>query len=72
MTKASAVKGDVVLVDVPYLDADQSVRRPALVVSDTSQMLDAIIAGITSRIRDPLRPTHYLIDADHPIGIRRG
>ncbi|MBW3541147.1 MAG: type II toxin-antitoxin system PemK/MazF family toxin [Planctomycetes bacterium] len=54
------------LVDVPYLDATAAVRRPALVVSDSSQMLDTIIAAVTSRIRDPLPPTHYVIDSSHP------
>jgi hypothetical protein len=29
-------------------------------------MLDVVIAGITSRIRDPLPPTHYVIDNSHP------
>jgi len=56
MSSLTVTKGDVVLVDVPYLDATQSVRRPALVVSDSSQMLDVIIAGITSRIRAHSRP----------------
>lgn len=66
MTSGSVNKGDVVLVDVPYLDAIRSVRRPALVVCDPSQMLDVIIAGITSRIRTPLPATHYVIDGKHP------
>jgi mRNA-degrading endonuclease toxin of MazEF toxin-antitoxin module len=58
-------RGDVVLVDVPYLDAQQSVRRPALVISDCNRMLDVIIAGITSRIRSPLPATHLVIDRNH-------
>jgi len=66
MNSPAVDKGDVVMVDVPYLDATQSVRRPALVVSDTSQMLDVVIVGITSRIRAPLPPTHYIIDRNHP------
>ena len=65
-------KGDVVMVDVPYLDATDSVRRPALVVSDTTQMLDVVIAGITSRVRQPLPPTHYVIDRQHPDWQRSG
>jgi mRNA interferase MazF len=66
MSKARVDKGDVVTVDVPYLDASRTVRRPALVVSDCSQMLDVIIAAITSRVRDPLPPCHYVIDRRHP------
>jgi len=66
MSSHALAKGDVVLVDVPYLDATQNVRRPALVVSDSTQMLDVIIAGITSRIRSPLPPTHYVLDRQHP------
>jgi len=56
----------VVLVDVPYLDATHSVKRPALVICDPTQMLDIIIAGITSRIRNPLPPTHYVVSRAHP------
>jgi mRNA-degrading endonuclease toxin of MazEF toxin-antitoxin module len=66
MSSLSVAKGDVVPVDVPYLDATQSVRRPALVISDSSQMLDVIIAGITSRVRVPLPSTHYVVDRNHP------
>jgi mRNA-degrading endonuclease toxin of MazEF toxin-antitoxin module len=58
-------RGDVVLVQIPYLDATASVQRPALIVSDPAQMLDIIIAGITSRIRDPLPTTHYVVDPSH-------
>jgi mRNA interferase MazF len=66
MSKARVDKGTVVLVDIPYLNAMQSVRRPALIVSDASQLLDVIVAGITSRIRTPLPPTHFVIDNNHP------
>jgi mRNA interferase MazF len=66
MSELRANKGDVVLVDIPYLDAKQIVRRPALVISDSSQLLDVIVAGVTSRIRDPLPPTHFVIDRNHP------
>jgi mRNA interferase MazF len=59
-------KGDIVLVDIPYLDATQSVKRPALVISDSSQLLDIVVAGITSRIRNPLPPAHYVVDRMHP------
>ena len=58
-------KGDVVMVDIPYLDATHAVRRPAVVVCDPNQMLDVIIAGVTSRIRKPLPPTHYVINRGH-------
>ena len=71
MSYGTVQKGDVVMVDVPYLDGTGTVRRPAVVVSDTSQMLDVIIAGITSRIREPLPPTHYVIGRAIPIGMPR-
>jgi hypothetical protein len=51
-------KGDVAMVDVPYLDAARSVRRPAIVLCDPSQMLDVIIAAVSSRIRQPRPPAH--------------
>ena len=66
MSNHRVTKGDVVLVDIPYLDAKQIVRRPSLVISDSSQLLDVVVAGITSRIRSPLPPTHYVIDQAHP------
>lgn len=63
---SSRVKlGDVVLVEIPYLDATHAVKRPALVISDSSQLLDVIVAGITSRIRTPLPPAHYVVDRTH-------
>jgi mRNA-degrading endonuclease toxin of MazEF toxin-antitoxin module len=65
MSNGPLVRGIVALVEIPYLDATQAVKRPALVVSDTSQMLDVIVAGITSRIRNPLPATHYVIDRRH-------
>jgi hypothetical protein len=74
MSDSRVNKGDVVMVDVPYLDASRSVLRPAIVVCDTSQMLDVIVAALSSRIRDPLPPTHYVIDRTHrdwaPSGLR--
>jgi mRNA interferase MazF len=66
MSSTPLNRGDVVLVNVPYLDASQSVRRPALVVCEPKTMLDVVIAGITSRIRNPLPATHYAITKAHP------
>jgi mRNA interferase MazF len=66
MSSPRVNKGDVVMVDVPYLDATRGVFRPAVVLCDTSQMLDVIIAAMSSRIRDPLPPAHYPIDRNHP------
>jgi mRNA interferase MazF len=66
MSSPRANKGDVVMVDVPYLDATRSVLRPAIVLCDTSQMLDVIIAAMSSRIRHPIPPAHYPIDRNHP------
>lgn len=66
MSNRKVSRGEVVMVDVPYLDATRTVRRPALIVGDPDHMLDVIIAAITSRIRDPLPSTHFLIDSNHP------
>jgi mRNA interferase MazF len=66
MNRPHIRKGDLVLVDIPYLDATQAVKRPALVICDPTQMLDIVIAGITSRIRKPLPATHYPITHKHP------
>lgn len=65
MSNARPERGDVVVVEIPYLDTTASVRRPALVVSDSAQLLDTVVAGISSRIRDPLPGTHYVINRTH-------
>jgi hypothetical protein len=65
MSSPRVNKGDVVMVDVPYLDAQRSVLRPTVVLCDTTQMLDVIIAAMSSRVRHPLPPGHYPIDQNH-------
>jgi mRNA interferase MazF len=65
MSSHTFQRGDVVLVSIPYLKGTAAVRRPALVVCDPTIMLDIVIAAISSRIRDPLPQTHYVIDQGH-------
>src|SRR5687768_3178023 len=65
MSNARPDRGTVVLVDVPYLDATQIVRRPALVISDASQVLDVIHRGDLQPHPQSLPPTHYIIDRQH-------
>lgn len=72
MTTVPIQRGDIVLVNVPYLDATTNVRRPALVIGDPALMLDVIIAAITSRIRTPLPNTHLLLDSQHPDWLSSG
>jgi mRNA-degrading endonuclease toxin of MazEF toxin-antitoxin module len=60
MSSVTVAWGEIYMVDVPYLDSTRN--RPALIVCDPASMLDVIIAAITSRIRDPLPPTHHVID----------
>jgi len=65
MNRSSVARGAIVLMDVPYLDATQTVKRRALVVGDPNQSLDVIIAAITSRVRTPSPSTHYIVDQSH-------
>lgn len=72
MKRGSLHRGELITVNVPYLDGSHQSLRPALVVCDPMQMLDLVIAMITSTIRFPLPSTHYLIDDQHSDWTRSG
>lgn len=67
MSKSKRIirRGELLLAAISYLSGTQTVRRPVLVVCDPTLMLDLIVTMISSRIRSPLPPTHYLIDPTH-------
>lgn len=68
-------RGDVVLVNVPYLSGTQSKRRPALVVQAdryNGKLIHTIVAGISSRVEEAIDPAHYLLDPATPIGKASG
>ena len=68
-------RGDVVIVDVAYVGAPGSKRRPALVVqNDTlnSAIRETIIAAITSNLSNAHQPDQLLIDVSTPDGAATG
>jgi mRNA interferase MazF len=68
-------RGDVVLVQVPFVGSSGAKIRPALVVqSDTLHGLirETIIAAITSNLASAHRPHQLLIDTATPDGAAAG
>ena len=68
-------RGDVVIVDVPYVGAPGSKRRPALVVQSdvlNSTLRETIIVAITSNLFQVHQPDQLLIDLSTPEGRATG
>lgn len=68
-------RGDVVIVDVAYVGALGSKRRPALVVQNdvlNSTVRETIIAAITSNLSNVHQPDQLLIDLATPDGAATG
>ncbi len=68
-------RGDVVIVDVAFVGAPGSKRRPALVVQNddlNSAIRETIIAAITSNRSHVHLPDQLLIDLSTPDGITSG
>ena len=68
-------RGDVVLVDFPFVDRHGSKLRPALVVSTlkyhAERPQDVIIAVISTRIRTYKGSTDYLLQDWQSCGLRQ-
>jgi len=67
-------RGDVVLVPFPFADLSSRKQRPAVVVSGElyhNTEPDIIIAAITSRIRQPVAPTDYVLQDWEQAGLLR-
>ena len=68
-------RGDVVIVDVAYVGAPGSKRRPALVVQNdvlNSAIRETIIAAITSNLSSIHQPDQLLIDVSTADGAGTG
>ncbi len=68
-------RGDVVIVDVAYVGAPGSKRRPALVVQNdvlNSAIRETIIVAITSNLTYVHQPDQLLIDIATPDGTATG
>jgi mRNA interferase MazF len=59
-------KGKIVLTQFPFTDLSATKRRPAVVVSPESEEDDVIVAFISSKIKDTILPSEYLLSVDHP------
>ena len=67
----SVNRGDVVLVDAPFVTRPGSKIRPLLVVEadvNNTRMANSILAMITSNTRRSGEPTQVLIDVSTPRG----
>jgi mRNA interferase MazF len=68
-------RGDVVVVEFPYVDGRRGKNRPALVVQndqDNQRLANTIIAMITGNLRFANFPTQLLIDVSTPEGKATG
>ncbi len=71
----SVRRGDVVLIDVPFLTRPGSKIRPMLVVqtdANNTRMANTIVATISSNISRSHEPTQVLIDVGSPAGQQSG
>jgi mRNA interferase MazF len=69
-------RGDVVIVQIPYVDGGRGKNRPALVVQGdifNRRLQNTIVAMITGNVRlAAIEPTQFLIDPATPDGRASG
>ena len=68
-------RGDVVIVDVDFVGASGSKRRPALVIQNdalNSKIRETIIASITSNVSNVHQPDQLFIDLSTQDGAATG
>jgi mRNA-degrading endonuclease toxin of MazEF toxin-antitoxin module len=61
------MRGDVVIVEFPFVDGRQGKVRPALVVQndrDNARLANTVVAMISGNIKHASEPTQVLIDPD--------
>lgn len=59
-------RGTIVLTDFPFTDLSSSKRRPAVIISRTSNdKVDVIVAFISSVIPDNLSETDFVLEMEH-------
>ncbi len=71
----SIARGDVVLVDFPFVSGSAAKVRPALVVQndrDNGRLTNTIVAMITGRTQRAAEPTQVLIEIGTPDGKQTG
>lgn len=68
-------RGDIVLVDVPYVGSPGVKLRPALIIQNDTlnkTINETIIAVITSNLAHSHQPHQFLIDISTPDGMNSG
>ena len=68
-------RGDVVLVEFPYVDGRRGKNRPAVVVQndrENQRLANTIVAMISGNLRHIAEPTQLLIDPTTPEGSSSG
>lgn len=64
-------RGDVVIVQFPYVDGTRGKNRPALVVQndrDNQRLTNTVIAMITGNVSHAAEATQVLVDPASPVG----
>ena len=68
-------RGDVVIVEFPYVDGKQGKNRPALIVQNDREnrlLANTIVAMISGNIRHAGQPSQVLVDPNQPDGASSG
>jgi mRNA-degrading endonuclease toxin of MazEF toxin-antitoxin module len=68
-------RGDVVVVEFPYVDGRRGKNRPSLVVQndrDNGRLSNTVVAMISGNIRHAAEPTQVLIDPADETGASSG
>lgn len=68
-------RGDVVIVEFPYVEGRRGKKRPALIVQndrDNIRLTNTVVAMISGNIQHAAEPTQLLIDPATPEGSPSG
>jgi mRNA interferase MazF len=68
-------RGDVVIVEFPYVDGAHGKKRPALVVQNDHEnrlLTNTIVAMISGNIRHAGEPSQVLVEPSQPEGVSSG
>lgn len=68
-------RGDVVIVEFPYVDGRRGKNRPSLVVQndrDNARLTNTVVAMISGNTRHATEPTQVLVNPNTPAGASSG
>jgi mRNA interferase MazF len=68
-------RGDVVIVEFPYVDGKHGKKRPALIVQNDREnrlLANTIVAMISGNIRHATEPSQVLVEPKQPVAISSG